>query len=128
MTVADLKSKGATALGDAELKAFAVDKTLKVKNTVTGQQFEIAYGSDGRRVISSVDGAVAAPEEVLNAVHGGQFGVAAKYEIKGGLIITTVSGAPFEVAVYKTGDKYLGARSNEFGFANYEVEAAPAKP
>jgi hypothetical protein len=124
MTVADLKSKGATALGDAELKALAVDKILKVRNTVTGQQFEIAYGSDGRRVISSVDGAVPAPQEVLNAVHGGQFGVAAKYEIKDGHIITTVSGAPFEVAVYKTGDKYLAARSNEFGFANYEVEAA----
>jgi len=33
-----------------------------------------------------------------------------------------LGGAPFEVAVYKSGDKYLAARSSEFGFANYEVE------
>jgi hypothetical protein len=24
--------------------------------------------------------------------------------------------------VYKVGDKYVAARSNEFGYANYEVE------
>ena len=28
---------------------------------------------------------------------------------------------PFEVTVYKLGDKYYGARSNEFGYANYEI-------
>jgi hypothetical protein len=33
-----------------------------------------------------------------------------------------IAGTPFEVAVYKVGDKYLAARSNEFGYANYEVE------
>jgi hypothetical protein len=26
---------------------------------------------------------------------------------------------PFEVTVYKAGEKYVVARSNEFGFANY---------
>jgi len=29
---------------------------------------------------------------------------------------------PFAVTVYKVGDKYIAARSNEFGYANYEVE------
>ncbi len=33
------------------------------------------------------------------------------------------SGTPFEIMVYKVGDKYMAARSNEFGYANYEVEA-----
>ena len=28
----------------------------------------------------------------------------------------------FEVTVYQTGDKYVAARNNEFGYANYEVE------
>jgi hypothetical protein len=56
VTVADLKGAGATVLGDAELKALVVDKPLKVRNTVTGQQFEILYNSDGQRVITSVDG------------------------------------------------------------------------
>ena len=30
-------------------------------------------------------------------------------------------GTPFEITVYKLGDKYYGARSNEFGYANYEI-------
>jgi hypothetical protein len=124
MTVAELKSGGATALGDAELKALAVDKPLKVRNTVTGQQFDIIYGSDGERVITSVDGKQAEAGEVLNAMHGGQTGVSAKYEIKDGRITTTIAGSPFEVVVYKSGDNYVAARSNEFGFANYEVEEA----
>jgi hypothetical protein len=37
--------------------------------------------------------------------------------------VTTLGGSPFEVTLYKAGDKYVAARSNEFGFANYEVAA-----
>lgn len=29
--------------------------------------------------------------------------------------------------VYKLGDKYYGARSNEFGYANYEIIPAPSQ-
>ncbi len=32
-----------------------------------------------------------------------------------------LAGTPIEVAAYKLGDKFYGARSNEFGFANYEI-------
>jgi len=51
VTVADLKGKGATALDDAQLKDLIVGKTLDIRNTVTGQRFEIVYGADGKRVI-----------------------------------------------------------------------------
>jgi hypothetical protein len=30
---------------------------------------------------------------------------------------------PFDVAIYKLGDKYIAARSNEFNHANYEIES-----
>lgn len=30
-----------------------------------------------------------------------------------------------DMAVYKSGDTYYGARSNEFGYANYELLAKP---
>lgn len=43
------------------------------------------------------------------------------YFINNGKIATTLQGTPIEIAVYKVGDKYVGARSNEFGFANYEI-------
>ena len=55
--------------------------------------------------------------------HSGELGSPAPYEIKDGRVVTTLSGTPFEVMVYKIGDKYMAARSNEFGYANYEVEA-----
>ena len=56
MTVAELQSKGAVALDDAQLKALVVGKTFRVRNRVTGDRFEILYGTDGRRLITSVNG------------------------------------------------------------------------
>ena len=52
----------------------------------------------------------------------GALGSPAPYEIRGGEIITTLGETPFAVTVYKLGDKYLAARNNEFGYANYELE------
>ena len=49
-------------------------------------------------------------------------GSPAEYEISGGRLVTTLEMTPFAVTVYKLGDKYVAARSNEFGYANYEVE------
>jgi len=54
---------------------------------------------------------------------GGQFGVPAKYEIKDGHLLTTLGGTPFEATVFEQNGKYVAARSNEFGYVNYEVEA-----
>ena len=121
-TVADLKQRGAVALDDAQLKQLIVGKTFKVRNTVTGQRFEILYGPDGRRLITSVDGKQPPVGEMGDVLHSGELGSPANYEIRGGQIVTTILGTPFEVTVYKVGDKYVAARSNEFGYANYEVE------
>ena len=38
---------------------------------------------------------------------------------------STIGNAPFEVTVSKMGDKYFGARSNKFGYANYEIVPTP---
>jgi hypothetical protein len=35
--------------------------------------------------------------------------------------VTQLSGTPIGMAVYKLGETYYGARSNEFGHANYEI-------
>jgi hypothetical protein len=80
------------------------------------------YGMDGLRRISGVDGKAPTPGEFFNVMHAGQLGVPAKYELKDGHLITTFGGTPFDVTIYKMGDKYMAARSNEFGYANYEVE------
>jgi hypothetical protein len=89
---------------------------------VTGQKFEIFYGTDGLRRISGVDGRAPTAREFFNVMHADQLGTPAKYELRNGHLITTFGGTPFDVTIYKKGDKYMAARSNEFGFANYEVE------
>ena len=120
--VADLKQKGAETLDDAQLTQLVVGKILTVRNTVTGQQFKIFYGNSGRRLILSVDGKQPEPGEAFDVTGAGGMGSPAQYEISGGQIITTLGGTSFEVNVYKAGDKYWAARSNEFGYANYELQ------
>ena len=61
------------------------------------------------------------------AMQSGYLGIPTAYEIKDGKIVTWFANAPFEVAVFKLGDKHYGARSNEFGFANYEMITQPVE-
>ena len=121
-TVADLQSRGAMALDDAQLTTLVVGKTFRIRNRVTGDRFEILYGKNGRRLITSVNGKQPDPGEVGDVLHSGEFGSPAEYEINGGHITTTIHATPFDVRVYKLGNQYWAARSNEFGYANYEVE------
>jgi hypothetical protein len=121
-TVADLKAKGAVALNDAQLKALIVGKIVSAKNTVTGQRFDVVYGSSGRRLIVRIDGKQPEPGDPFHPNDQMDLGAPAAYEIKDGQIVTTLDNTPFAVTVYKVGDKYIAARSNEFGYANYEVE------
>ena len=120
VTVADLTQRGATPLDDARLRQLIVGKTVAVRNTVTNQRFEITYGVDGRRLITSIDGKLPDPEQMGDLMHPN--GLGAEYEIRNGRIVTMIEGTPFEVTVYAMGARYVAARSNEFGYANYEVE------
>jgi len=120
LTVATLKQQGASALSDAELKALVVGKTVRVLNTVTGQRIEILYGAAGRRLVTAIDGKPTNLYEAGELMHAGEL----SYEIRDGRLTTEINGAPFEVTVYRIGERTVAARSNEFGFANYEVEPA----
>jgi hypothetical protein len=104
-----------------------VGKTLSVLNTATGQKFEIIYGESGRRLITSVNGTTPEPAEIGDVLHSGELGAPAAYEIRDGRIVTTIANSAYEVSVYKLGDKYYGARSNEFGYANYELVSGPVQ-
>jgi hypothetical protein len=56
-----------------------------------------------------------------DAVDASYLGTSRTYSIANGKIVTELVGTPIEISVYKVGDKYVGARSNEFGYANYEM-------
>ena len=55
----------------------------------------------------------------------GYQGTTTPYKIENGKVVTAISQDPFAVTIYKLGDTYYGARSNEFGFANYEIIPTP---
>lgn len=150
VTVADLKKKGAVALNDAELKKLIVRKSTWLQNTVTGDKYMIIYGDLGQgdkpKALNPIDPGYVTERFPVNQgemqiryvgkkmplqsltgdpVAASYSGGSQTYNVKDGKILTSLVGSPIETAVYKVGDKYLGARNNEFGYANYEIIPAP---
>jgi hypothetical protein len=145
-TVADLKKKGAVPLNDAQIRALIVEKSTWLQNTVTGDKYMIIYGASGKGAAAKpltpdepgyftqrfpanqgqlqlryVGGRMALPSLTGDAAAASHLGATGPYFISNGKIVTALVGTPIEITVYKVGDKYLGARSNEFGYANYEI-------
>jgi len=106
VTLAELGRKGAVALDDAQLRELVVGKTLRVRNMVTGRVYEILYGTGGQRLVTAVDGKTPDLHSLAETFHGGQ----ARYEIRDGRLTTQIAGTPFEVTVYRLGDRYLASR------------------
>ncbi len=55
----------------------------------------------------------------------GYKGLTGAYRIEGGKLVIPVAQEPYAFTFYKVGDTYYAARSNEFGYANYEIIPAP---
>src|SRR5262245_30866930 len=125
MTVTELQKKGAKALSDAQLKALIVGKAFWLRNDVTGEQFSQSFTDEGQTTVYRVGTNDAVPSGYGNVERGGYHGTTTPYKIEGGKLVTLVSQAPYALTFYKLGDTYYAARSNEFGFANYEIVAAP---
>jgi Protein of unknown function (DUF3604) len=148
-TVAELKKQGAVALSDTQLKALIVDKSTWLQNNVTGDKYQIVYGTSGKSTsgkpatpiepgyvtqrfaanqaqfqLRYAGNRMALPSLVGNAAEASYLGNSGPYYINNGKIVTALVGTPIEITVYKVGDKYFGARSNEFGYANYEITQA----
>jgi hypothetical protein len=150
--VTDLIKQGATPLDDAALKALVVEKSIWLQNSVTGEKYMIIYGAlgagaDAKPLTSSEPGYVtqqfpanqgqfqvryvgrnvALQSLTTDAVDASYLGTSRTYNIDRGKIVTALVGTPIEISVYKLGDKYVAARSNEFGYANYEIIPAVAQ-
>jgi hypothetical protein len=125
ITATDLKAKGAAALGDAQLKTLLVGKAYWIRNNVTGEQFSVSYSPDGDMNIWHVGPAATIPSYIGNPIRNGYQGNTSPYKIEGGKVTVKVAQDPYSMTVYKLGDAYYGARSNEFGYANYEIIPYP---
>ena len=119
-TVADLSAKGGTALTDDELRTLIVGKSYWLRNTVTGQVLKARYDEGGSVLLLHVGKRATLTSLTGNQPRNAYQNVALPYSIRDGKIVTLLSGTPIEMAVYKLGNQYFGARSNEFGYANYE--------
>jgi hypothetical protein len=120
-TVAALTQKGAVALDEAKLKELLVGKAVWLRNTVTGDQFKMSFTTDGQAAVVHIGSQATLPSGFGNVAANGYQGVTTPYSIANGKLVTTLSQHPMEVAVYKMGDTYYAARSNDFGYANYEI-------
>src|SRR5664279_6296552 len=125
MTVTDLKAKGGAALGDAQLKALLVGKAFWVSNNTTGEQFSVYYTTDGDSIAWHIGSGATLPSYVGNPMRNGYQGNTSPYKIEGGKVTVKVAQDPYSMTIYKLGDTYYGARSNEFGYANYEIIESP---
>ncbi|MBE2244566.1 MAG: DUF3604 domain-containing protein [Burkholderiaceae bacterium] len=125
LTVAELKKQGATALGDAQLKALIVGKAYWMRNNVTGEQFSQNFTTDGNTVTFRVGFDASTPSAVGRQAQDGREAATGRYQIQGGKLTTWVAQEPYSLVFYKQGDTIYAARSNEFGYANYEIIAAP---
>jgi len=132
LTVADIMQNGATALSEDELKALIVGKAIWVRNNVTGEVMKLRYDEDGTAVILHVGRDAMLPSLSGDLPTRSYQTTASPYEISDGKIVTYISSTPITMAVYKSTasqggatpfeqDTYFGARSNEFGYANYEI-------
>ena len=145
LTVADLTSKGAVALNDAEIKTLIEQKSVWLQNNVTGDKYMVVYGALGKggatKPLTPSDPDYLTQQFPANqgqfqvryvgnkvtqslagdSIRASYLGTSRTYMIANGRIVTDIVGTPIEISVYKVGGKYLGARSNEFGYANYEI-------
>jgi len=121
LTVAELKGKGATQLNQQQVEALIVGKAHWYRNTVTGEQFKVSYRKEGQHTVYHVGRDIHQPSEVGNVARNGYEGASSAYSINDGKVVTFLQDHPFEVTFYKLGDTVYGARSNEFGYANYEM-------
>ena len=124
-TVAELAKKGARALTDAELKALIVGKAFWLQNNVTGEQFSQNFTADGNTVTFRVGFNAVTPSALGKVALDGYEAATGRYQIQGGKLVTWVAQEPYSTTFYKLGDTHYAARSNEFGYANYEIIPAP---
>ncbi len=123
-SIADLK---AGQLDQAALTTLIVGKNTWLKNLVTGSVFRVVWDKDGQRQFWNINPRHYQPQHFGFAAQDSYQGIPSAYQIKDGKIVESFGNKPLEWTAYKSGDKTLLARSDEFGMANYQVVPTPTE-
>ena len=73
--------------------------------------------NQGQSLIDHAGRDAVQPSAVGDPAQISYLGTPSPYYVNNGKLVTVIAGTPIEVTAYKLGDKYYGARSNEFGYA-----------
>jgi hypothetical protein len=123
-----------------------MEKSPWLQNTVTGDKYQVIYATSGKSPsgkaalplqpgyitekfaanqaqfqLRYVGKKMPLPSLTGNIADASYLANTSPYFINNGKLVTALAGTPIEIAVYKVGGKYVGVRSNEFGYANYEI-------
>jgi len=102
-----------------------VGKAFWVRNNTTNDTFSVSYTINGDSIAWHIGRYTTLPSYVGNPLRDGYQGITSPYKIDGGKVTIKVAQDPYSMTVYKLGDTYYGARSSEFGYANYEMIPSP---
>lgn len=125
--VADLKSGGGTTQDQDALEELVAGKSLWLNNLVTDGVFRIVWQANGQRTLWNVNPRFPMPQRFGDAARDSHLGLSIDYVVEGGKIVEEFGNGPLTWMAYKSGDKTLLARSDEFGYANYEIIPVPSK-
>ncbi|WP_105101791.1 DUF3604 domain-containing protein [Microbulbifer pacificus] len=123
--IADLKKKGINPLGEADLRKLLVEKDTWIKNRVTGAIFRLVWQKNGQRALWNVNPSDPMPQHFGFASADSYLGIPTSYEIKGNQVIEHFGNGPLSWTLYQSGAVTLMARSDEYGYANYEIIETP---
>ena len=126
VSIADLKKNGG-ALDNAALTELIVGKNTWLKNLVTGSIFRIVWDNNGQRTFWNINPRDNQPQHFGFVGQDSYQGLSKAYAVKDGKIIEDFGNGPLEWTAYKSGNKTLLARSDEFGYANYEIIPVPGE-
>jgi len=115
LTVPEVESQGARKLSTEEIKHLIVGKMVTIKRLATGEEITGYYNEDGTRTLIEFEkGVEIQGQNTTGATRD-------PYSIDSGQLHAVLDGKQISTTIYKLGERYLAAISDDDGNVNYEV-------
>jgi hypothetical protein len=115
LTVTEVELRGEIKLNAEEIKNLIIDKMITIKLLSTGEEINGYYDGDGTRPLIEFDkGVTIRGEDTAGATRD-------PYRIDNDQLHTVLDGKQRSTTIYRLGECYLAAMSNDDGIVKYEV-------